>query len=250
MEKDKMSSQLKIGWLLEDDRPGNFIYNSPKPISTHKDKPLSPMAVQACPAVNNFESRYYEITCPFDLRLRCQKKEDKEVTYEFSSVAEGTRIDEELIKRNLTISPKKNWRNENRPVIQIECPYSFIADEKVYLTQLPPFLSFNSSYWPGTLISGRFNITDWPRNLSWAFEWHDLSQDLILKRNLPWFYVFFESDSPENVFKLVEAEYTDELRKFKNSMRHTPRYVSNTFSLFKTARQRRPKELLVEKKYE
>ena len=202
------------------------------------------MAVQSCPAVNQFESRYFEVTCPFDLRLRCEKNKDQ---YEIYSVPDGTRLDEELIKQNLNLMPKNTWRDEERPVIQIECPYAFITDDDVFLTQLPPFLSFNSSYWPGTLISGRFNIKNWPRTLSWAFEWYDLSQDLILKRNKPWFYVFFESNSSQDVFKLVEAEYTDDLRKFKKSMHQTPRYVSNTFSLFNTAKERRPKKLLIEK---
>ena len=240
-------SSKKIGWLIEDGRPGNFIYQSPKPIVIDRDKPLSHMAVQACPAVNQFESRYFEVTTPFDLRLRCEKKNNE---FEIYSVPEGTRIDEELIKRNLNLMPKEAWRRGDRPVIQIECPYAFVTDENVYLTQFPPFLEFNSSYWPGVLISGRFNITNWPRTLSWAFEWCDLSKDLILKRNKPWFYVFFESDNPEDSFKLIEAEYTQELRKYKSSMLHTPRFVSNTFSLFKTAKERRPKKLLVEKKYD
>ena len=122
------------------------------------------------------------------------------------------------IKKNLNLMRRDSWRNEERPVIQIECPYAFITDDDIYLTQLPQFLNFNSSYWPGTLIAGRFNITNRPRTLSWAFEWHDLSQDLILKRGKPWFYVFFESDNPEDTYKLVEAEYTNELRKFKNSI--------------------------------
>ena len=59
---------------------------------------------------------------------------------------------------------------------------------------------------------------------------------------------FLNSNNPEDNYKLIEAEYTDDLRKFKNSMLQTPRYVSNTFSLFKTAKNRRPKKLLVEKK--
>ena len=223
-------STKKIGWLIEDGRPGNFIYKSPRPVVTDRTKPLSHMAVQACPAVNQFESRYFEVTMPFDLRLRCEKNNNE---FEIYSVPQGTRIDDELIKANLNLMPKDSWRNIERPVIQIECPYAFIADDNIYLTQLPPFLNFNHSYWPGTLISGRFNITNWPRTLSWAFEWFDITKDLILKRNHPWFYVFFESENPEDSFKLVEAEYTDELRKFKSSMLHTPRFVANTFSLFK-----------------
>ena len=240
-------SVKKIGWLIEDGRPGNFIYNEPKPVSINNTKPISNMAVQACPAVNQVESRYFEVTCPFDLRLRCEKKDSN---FEIYSVPEGTRIDEELIKKNLNLMPIDSWRNEERPVIQIECPYAFITDDDIYLTQLSPFLNFNSSYWPGTLISGRFNITNWPRTLSWAFEWFDLSNDLILKRGHPWFYVFFEGNKAEDSFKIVEAEYTEELKKFKHSMVQTPRYVSSTFSLFKTAKSRRPKKLLVEKKYD
>ena len=205
------------------------------------------MSVQACPAVNQFENRYFEVVCPFDLRLRCEKNNNE---YEIYSVPEGTRIDDDLIKQNLTLMPKDTWRENEKPVIQIECPYAFIADDEIFLTQLPPFIDFNSNYWPGTLISGRFNITNWPRTLSWAFEWHDLSNDLILKRNKPWFYVFFESFNPNDNFKLVEAEYTDALRTYKKSMHQTPRFVSNTFSLFKTAKERRPKKLLVEKKYD
>ena len=86
--------------------------------------------------------------------------------------------------------PRDSWRNEERPVIQIECPYAFITDDDIYLTQLPPFLNFNSSYWPGTLIAGRFNITNWPRTLSRHLNGMIFPQDLILKRGKPWFYVF------------------------------------------------------------
>jgi len=238
---------IKVGWLVEDRAPGNFIYEAPKTINLKRNSPLSHMAVQSCPAVHQMENRYFEVPCPFDLRLRCEKKNNE---FQIFSVPEGTRIDNDLIKRNLNLMPKESWRDKNNPVIQLECPYAFVTDENVFLTQLPPFLEFNASYWPGTLISGRFNITNWPRTLSWAFEWFDLSNDLILKRGHPWFYVFFEGNKAEDSFKIVEAEYTEELKKFKHSMVQTPRYVSSTFSLFKTAKSRRPKKLLVEKKYD
>ena len=41
---------------------------------------------------------------------------------------------------------------------------------------------------------------------------------MILKRGHPWFYVFFEGNKAEDSFKIVEAEYTEELKKFKHSM--------------------------------
>ena len=238
---------VRVGWLLEENRPGNFIYSTPKAVTLSRNKPPSHMAVQSCPAVNELERRYFEVDSPFDLRLRCEKKEEE---FEIYAVPDGTRVDDDLIKQNLNLMPRNTWRNQNNPVIQIDCPYAFISDDNVYLTQLPPFLNFNSNYWPGNIIAGRFNITNWPRTLSWAFEWHDFSKDLILKRNTPWFYVYFESENPKDGFKLIEAEYTDELKKFKHSMTETTRYISNTFSLFKTAKVRRPKKLLVEKKYD
>ena len=49
---------------------------------------------------------------------------------------------------------------------------------------------------------------------------------------------------------IKQINFPADLRKFKNSMLHTPRFVSNTFSLFRTAKNRRPKKLLVEKKYD
>ena len=78
----------------------------------------------------------------------------------------------------------------------------------------------------------------------WAFEWHDTSKELLLKRGQPWFYVRFEAVNPVRPFRLVQAKMTDEVQTYIDSIAGVTNYVSQTFSLFATARQRRPKRLL------
>ena len=84
----------------------------------------------------------------------------------------------------------------------------------------------------------------WPRPLMWAFEWHDLSKDLVLSRGDPWFYVGFETVPPDRPVTLVEAELTPELREYTEQISGVVGFVNQTFSLFKTAEKRRPKSLL------
>ena len=95
------------------------------------------------------------------------------------------------------------------------------------------------------MIGGRFPTHIWPRILMWAFEWHDTTQDLVLRRGEPWFYIRFETMDPSRQVRLVEAEMTPELRAYCNGMDGVVNYVNRTFSLFQTAERRRPPKLLV-----
>ena len=124
----------------------------------------------------------------------------------------------------------------------------FVADEPVWLTQMPPFYARPNPAWPGLMIGGRFPIHIWPRELVWAFEWHDIKSDLIIRRGDPWFYVSFETEDPSGRVRLAEGTMTEELRAYTNGMRGVTNFVSRTFSLFNTAQLRRPKSLLVLKK--
>lgn len=146
--------------------------------------------------------------------------------------------------RYLTLSKETEWRYPDRPTIQVVTPYVFISDEPVFINQLPPFMHYLDDPWPGTLFGGRFPIQNWPRTLMWAFEWHDISKPLVLKRGAPWFYVNFEGTTPDRTISLVEAENTPELKSYMNSVAGAANYVNQTFSLFKTAGSRRPKQLL------
>jgi hypothetical protein len=146
-----------------------------------------------------------------------------------------------------TIVSRKEWRDPNRPILQFMTPYVFVADEPVIINQVPPFYYYGPNRWPGMLIGGRFPIDIWPRGLVWAFEWYDTSKDLIIKRGEPWFYVSFETVDPSRRMRLIEAEKTPALMEYMEGVKSVTNYVSRTFSLFATAKERRPKQLLVPK---
>ena len=244
MGKSPGKKSVKIGWLIDAPTAG-FLYSAPKPVKGYRAPPLSARAVQACPAVNELERRYYEVSFPFDLHLRYAFEEGEHQLY---TIPEGTRLDEGLVPQHVFLMKPEHWRVPEKPVLQIRAPYVFVSDDRVYVNQLPPFLTTAPSRWPGLMTAGRFPIDIWPRILSWGFEWHDTSQDLVLKRGAPWFYIFFETEHPDQRIKLVPAENTEALKEYRKGLADVVKYTSNTFSLFDTAAARRPKTLLKERK--
>ena len=98
------------------------------------------------------------------------------------------------------------------------------------------------------MIGGRLPIHIWPRILNFAFEWHDLDNDLILRRGQDLCYLYFGTESLRTNIQLVEIENTPELKEYRSGISSTPKFMSNTFSLFETALKRRPRKLVVEKK--
>lgn len=239
-----MSTRIKIGWHIEESN-AKFVFFEPTPLFKQRSKPLSNRAVQACPAVNELERDYFVIKNPFDLRLRCIKKE---TSFDLHVVEEGTRIDDDLLPNFVFLMPPDQWRDRNKPVIQIKVPYFFLCDQPCYMTMLAPYMSPNSMKWPGIMIGGRFPIHVWPRVLNFAFEWCDLEEDLILRRGHDLSYLYFETENLRTSVQLVEMQNTPELQEYRNGISSTPKFMSNTFSLFETAESRRPKKLLVEKK--
>lgn len=220
------------------------MFFEPKPLFKSREKPLSSRAVQACPAINELERDYFVIKVPFDIRLRCSRNGD---SYDLHVVEEGTRIDNDLITRFVFLMQPSFWRNESIPVIQIRVPYFFLTDEPCYMTMLAPYMSRSSVKWPGLMIGGRMPINIWPRILNFAFEWYDLGQDLILRRGQDLCYLYFETSDLRNSVQMVEIENTKELQEYRAGISSTPKFMSNTFSLFETAIERRPKKLLVKK---
>ena len=84
--------------------------------------------------------------------------------------------------------------------------------------------------------------------MMWAFEWYDTSRELVLRRGEPWFYVRFETHDPSRHVRLIEADMTPDLRQYLSGLSSVTNYVNRTFSLFDTAKSRRPKVLLVAKR--
>ena len=245
-QQESSSRRIKVGWLFKDDT-ASVVWDTPKPASFDHGPPTSSKSAQLCPAAIQFDRLHYVINCPVDLHLRIVRNADG--TMQLTNV-EGamSSVRPSGMQKLIVMSPQQDWRHPNRPVLQLVTPYVFVSDDPVYVNQFPPFLHYSKHRWPGVQICGRFPIDVWPRVHMWALEWHDLSADLVLKRGEPLMYVRFETTDPSALVRLVEAEKTPELESYMQQITDVTNYVNQSFQLFKTARERRPETLLVEKK--
>ena len=233
---------VEVGWLI-DAPQATLIYDAPRPVSDSRPAAESAKALANCPAVLGLEARLFRIDCPVDLRLRLRNLATPRPVL-VNSLGERSPVSRAALDRMVTLMPRERWRHPERPVLQVSAPWRFIADEPVWLSQLPPYCHHREQPLPGIMVGGRFPIQLWPRSLMWAFEWHDTDRDLVLNRGEPWFYVSFETLQPERLVRLVEAEMTDDLREYCRGLDGVTAYVNQTFDLFRTAAARRPATLL------
>lgn len=242
-EEAKRARSYDVGWLFNNDKT-SLIWAAPQP-SREPSQSSAGKSVGVCPAVIEFDRRHFIIPCPIDLHLRIAITPDGKINITNMDMQGAVRPG--ALNQIMLIMPQPEWRHPERPVIQITTPYLFVADDHVYINQFPPFLHYTAAPRPGVQLCGRYPIDVWPRPLMWAFEWHDMSKDLVLRRGEPWFYVRFEGPDPSAQTRLIEAKMTPELRGYVDSLTDVTNFVSQTFSLFKTARARRPEKLLTPK---
>ena len=239
----------EVGYIIDTQQAG-FIWNAPQRVTREESANRHSKSLRYCPAMLEHEARLFEITCPIDLKIKLAK-DDKTGNLVIKNLAgPEASLRSSHLKRMLHLVPPHEWRHPNRPVIQISTPYLFVADEPIWVTQMPPITHYNPTPWPGVLSGGRFPIDVWPRHLMWAMEWHDPMKELVLRRGEPWFQCRFETMDPSRPVKLIEAEITPALREQINGASAVTNYVSRTFSLFNVARERRPKKLLRPKRHD
>lgn len=235
----------EVGWLFANDKT-SIIWDAPAPIRQDAGQGQSQKSVSLCPAVIEFDRRHFVIPAPIDLHLRMAVTSDGKLNLT-NMLGDRGSVRSPSLAQMMVVMPQHEWRHPQRPVVQISTPYLFVSDDPVYINQFPPFLHYQPQPRPGVQLSGRFPIDVWPRVLMWAFEWQDLSKDLMLKRGEPWFYVRFEGPDPSASVRLFEAAKTTELQAYIDSIADVTNFVNRTFSLFKTARERRPRKLVVPK---
>lgn len=235
----------EAGWLINADK-ASFIWEGPRRIRRNDPRPSHAKSVSFCPAVLDYEARMFDVPCPIDVRLAF-RRDDNGKPAVVNLDRDMSSVRSKHLNEMLAIVSQREWRHPERPILQFVTPYIFVADEQIYLTQMPPVAHYQAQPWPGILIGGRFPIHIWPRPLMWAFEWWDTSKELILRRGDPWFYVRFETHDPMRPVRLVEAEMTPGLREHLAGLAAVSNYVDRTFSLFKIAEARRPEKLLQRK---
>ena len=242
-EDGPRSGPLRVGWFLIEER-GGVIYDAPARMRSAETSRRHAKSASRCPAVLGLESRYFEVKCPFDLGFAfATDKDGKPALHNVHGARSPVRANK--LASLLHVTPETEWRYPDRPTIQMSLPYVFFADEPVYLSQVAPFMHCRAEPWPGTIFGGRFPIEIWPRPLMWAFEWHDTERELKFARGEPLFYCQFETVPQDRPVQLVEAERTPELNEYLEHISGVVNFVNQTFSLFRTAEERRPKTLLV-----
>lgn len=245
--RKKQARSVDVGWVIDPAREATFIWDAPRKLARPGARTTHAKGISNCPAVTDHESRLIEVLCPIDIKLRFLRDAQGNPSMAGIDGEQSTIRPQQFSQMVMAVHPSE-WRHPDRPLIQVMTPLLFVADEPVWMSQLPAFYHRASPPLPGVMLGGRFPIHIWPRELVWAFEWHDTSSDLIIRRGDPWFYVSFETDDPSRHVRLVEAEMTEPLKAYTNGMRGVTNYVSRTFTLFNTARSRRPKSLLTPKK--
>ena len=239
------SGPVTVGWLLNEER-GGVIYSAPTRVRSAEINKRHAKSAARCPAIIGLESRYFEVPCPFDLHLAFVRDQDGKPALR-NLLGHQSPVRSKKLASLLHVTNEAEWRYADRPTLQMSLPYVFIADEPVYLSQVAPFTHYRADPWPGTLFGGRFPIDVWPRPLMWAFEWHDIKKELRLSRGEPLFYCQFETLPQDRPVQLVEAAHTPELDAYLEHISGAVSFVNQTFSLFKTAEERRPKTLVVPK---
>jgi hypothetical protein len=238
---------IDVGWVIDPGREANAIWDPPHRLTRPEARGSHAKSLSQCPAIGDHEARLFEVSCPIDIRLRFYRDNHGNPSMIAVDGEQSTIRPREFGQMVMAVHPSE-WRHPARPVIQVMTPLFFVADEPVWLTQLPAFYHVSATPLPGIVLGGRFPIHLWPRELVWAFEWHDTAKDLLIRRGEPWFYVSFESEDPARHVRLVEAELTQPLRDYTQAIRGVTNYVSRTFSLFNAAKARRPAKLLTPKR--
>lgn len=236
------SGPIQVGWLLTEAKSG-VVYFPPERMRSAEVNRTHAKSASRCPAIINMESRYFVIPVPYDLHLRFVRDTNGKPALK-NMLGEASPVRGNILKQKLHITSETEWRYKDRPTIQVSLPYLFISDEPTYMSQVSAFMHYNKNPLPGTIFGGRFPIHNWPRPLMWAFEWHDTSKDIILKRGDPWFYCTFETTPQDRAVSLVQAQQTPELDAYLEHISAAVNYVNQTFSLFKEAERVRPKKLL------
>ncbi|MBA3325325.1 MAG: hypothetical protein H0T41_08730 [Rhodobacteraceae bacterium] len=244
-ETGPRSGPVVVGWL-RDAAKGGVLYDPPERVSFRDVNRAHAKSAARCPAVINLESRYFLVRCPFDLAVGFVRDKDGRAGL-VNRAGAASPIRTNKLNEVLSLVSEAEWRYEGRPTVQLKLPYVFVADEPVYLAQLDAFAHYRKVPLPGTIFGGRFPISVWPRPLMWAFEWHEPSVDLVVRRGDPLFYVQFEADGPERPVQLIEAERTPELLAYLEHISAAVNYVNQTFSLFKAAEAARPAKLVTPK---
>ena len=229
---------IKIGWCLDRDE-GSAVYYDPQPTSSLTERSTKDAGVGSCPAVRDFENQTFTVRSPFTFRLRAIPDGDE---ISFHPVYPFTQIEEHVIQNLLLFQPKRLWRNPKYPVLQLNLPYVFVADENVLVNQIEPTKVLGFKNW--SLIQGRFDIYAWQRPLNWAIEWTNIKEDLIVRRGQPLFQLMFQANEVNTNFTMGQIERTVEIERAITATKNVTSVMKGTKKIIQEQAQKDREPLL------
>ncbi len=214
------------------------IYFPPEKVKV--DGEVGKSEIPRCPAVQNIARNMWAIMAPFDLELEF---EGETLRHRPNKDPAFSQNNFKTINSQIVFVDPKLGRFPDKPVFQLDCKYAFASDTPgVQIQQLPPFAHFGN--WPGVIICGAYDIYNWPyRPLIFAFEWHDKTRPLLIKRGDPLFYLQFIAPNGANI-ELVEVADDDRVASLRAETGEVAKFVKNTRSLMELFGRRRPKRVV------
>lgn len=220
-------STLEVHWFLMDVEASS-IYFEPSKSTIIGNKNPAAKSVARCPAVLDRASRLFSVPAPIDLRLRFGGTLDKP---EIRIVENHSSVTYNKLRNNFLIQDRAEWLSPSAPVVQITTPYVFKAKEPCFVNQVFPVEKIGLGE-PYRLIEGRFPIDKWLRPLSWAIEWVDTSQDVIIQRGQPWFSLFFDFEKPDSRARLKRGKISSADKDALFATKDVTAYINGTKKLW------------------
>jgi hypothetical protein len=238
-----MSRDVLLGWRNSSPQ-ASLAFFPPIPLSQTEDGEMAKQ-MPSQSGLSDFADRTFVVRSPWNMRMRPQKNPKGETVFGLAS-GPGDLTQEAFRGLGEAFKPDA-WRKSENPIFQLSLNLFFVSDEPCSVQLMPPFLSPKFRDWPGTLICGRFPVTNWPRPLNAALEWQQPDGDWIVKRGDPIAYVQAIYDDPDIIPKLVEAEMTPALKRHTGKIDNVALYARNVSPMFERAEATRPARLLTPK---
>ncbi len=183
----------EVGWILNTHQAG-FIWDAPRKITRPTGKAHHAKALNYCPRRQRPRRAAVRGAVPhrpqYRLPLQGRAAADRQPL--------GRRIDHSRQASRADVRRRRaqGMARPNRPIIQVMTPYIFLADEPVWITQLPPYYYYPQVPWPGVLIGGVSPSTSGRAGWYGPSSGSTSASPITISRGEPWFYVSFETMDP------------------------------------------------------
>ena len=154
-QKNIEEGPIQVGWFLIEDK-ASILYEPPYRMRSQSQTKHAKSASR-CPAVLQLESRYFAVNCPFDFHLRFARDAHGKPSI-VNVLGEQSPVRANKLRELLTLVNENEWRTPQVPILQLQLPYCFIADEVVYITQLDAFGHYRKNPLPGTIFGDAFQF--------------------------------------------------------------------------------------------